>query len=360
MRTLTVYAVALLAVVAALWVVFPEWLGLGKSQGEAVVTTSPPAAAPVVVAKVVNAPFLDVLDALGTAVANESVVITPNRPDHIVSIAFRGGQKVAKGDLLVEMNAAEEKAQLAEATAMLEDRKLGFDRAKDLFDKGLTSEREHDTAKSLLAASKAHVSALQAAIADRQIRAPFAGVLGLRRVSVGAWVQPSTVITSLDDLSVVKVDFTIPETWLGTVESGMRVVGRCVAWPDRTFPGKVALVDTRLDPRTRAATVRAVMPNPDAMLRPGMLMTVRIERGQHQVLQIPEEALIPIADAEFVYRVGKDSIVERVRVKVGRRRVGTVVVESGLAAGDTVVTEGLVRVRHGSPVRIVKVSNSNP
>ena len=354
MRTALVYCIVLSAAAAALFLGFPELFGEPVQVNASNESGANREVPPVVVARVENAPFADSLQALGTVMANESVVLTPNRADHVAVLHFDDGQQVLKGDLLVEMQAKEEKAMLAEAQAVRDDREISLKRAKELYDKNLMSAREYESTQALLAASQARVLGLQAAIADRLVYAPFTGVLGLRRVSVGAYVQPSTVLATLDDLSVVKLDFTIPESWLPIVQKGMKIAARTDAWPKDEFDGEVSTIDTRLDPRTRSATVRAKLPNPKMHLRPGMLLKVRIDRGSQDVLQVPEEALIPVGEDHFVFRVGADDMAERVQVQIGRRRVGAVEILAGLAAGERVVVEGILRVRDGAPVKVVK------
>lgn len=351
MRTVLVYCFAIAALVLGAWFAFPNWFGEPTDGSEdATRRTSAP---PVVVANAVRAPLADTLVALGTVLANESVDITPNRADHITAIHFRDGQSVELGQLLFEMNAAEERAELDAAKATLDEANRNLERATELHGEELVSDSELDDAKTAVASATARVTALEAAIADREVRAPFCGVLGLRHVSVGAYVQPSTLVTTLDDLSVVKLDFTIPETWLRHVSTEMSVVARSDAWPSVVFRGQVATIDTRIDPDTRSVTVRAMLPNPDTRLRPGMLLKVAVERGEAPVLQVPEEAVIPIGDEHYVWRVGTDQIAHRVSVDVGRRRPGRVEIQAGLEPDDRVVVEGIVRVREGQPVVIV-------
>ena len=350
MRTVLIYLLALSALGAAVAFALPQLLSDGGAEAA---RAEAPAVPPVVVAHVTRAPLTDNLEALGTVLANESVTLTPNRADHVAKIHFHDGQEVAAGDLLVEMHAEEEQGLLAEASAMRDERQVRYDQLQELFEREMTSQRDLDNAKALLAAAQARVVSLQAAIEDRSVRAPFAGTLGLRRVSEGSYLQPSAVITTLDDLSVVKLDFTIPETWLSAVESGQKITARSDAWPDSSFTGEVTTVDTRLDARTRSATVRAVLPNPERKLRPGMLLKVTVDRGEQDVLQIPEEALVPLGDEQFVFRVDDDQIARQVRVKIGRRQVGTVELLDGLAEADRVVVEGIVRVRPDSAVQVV-------
>ncbi len=359
MRTALVYLIALAALAIGAFFGLPEMFA-SDADGTEIETKAKPAAPPVVVAAVRRAQFADTLEALGTVVANESVEITPNRADNVTAIHFRDGQAVEKDQLLVEMNATEEAAMLTEATAVRDERRVNRDRAVDLHENKMISDRELDAARTLLAASEARVISLEAQIADRQVRAPFAGVLGLRRISIGAFVQPSTVITTLDDLSVVKLDFTIPETWLPAVRAGQTVRATSDAWPGETFTGEISVLDTRLDRSSRSATVRALMQNPDTKLRPGMLLKVLVERGEEPVLQVPEEAVILIGEQQFVLRIDESSTAQRVEVATGRRRPGTVEIVRGLDESDRVVVEGIVRVRPGQPVRVVATRESKP
>lgn len=360
MRTLVVYLLALASIALGAWFGLSGLLESGTSMAEGHGEASPPP--PVVVTKVERAPFFDTLEALGTVRANESVLITSNRADHVAAIHFSDGQEVEAGHLLLEMHAEEETALLAEATAIRDQQRVQYKRVLELFESQNSSQRELDNAKTRMTAAEARVISLEAAIADRQVRAPFAGTLGLRRVSVGAYLQPGTVITTLDDLSIVKLDFTIPESWLPIVRDGMSIVAESDAWLGTTFEGVVVTLDTRLDARTRSATVRAKLPNAERKLRPGMLLKVTVQRGETPCLQVPEEALIPTGTDHHVFRVGTESIAERVQVEVGRRRVGVVEITRGLRQGDLVVVEGIVRVRPGYAVEIVderKAAKSN-
>jgi membrane fusion protein (multidrug efflux system) len=195
------------------------------------------------------------------------------------------------------------------------------------------------------------VASARSKLGDTVVRAPFAGRVGLRRVSVGSLVSPGTVITTLDDTSTIKLDFTVPETFIPAVQPGLGIVGRSVAYPDRGFEGRVASVDTRVDPSTRSVTVRALLPNPDGLLKPGMFLTVRLSRGAVDALMIPEESLVPEQGDVFVFVV-KDGVAEKRQIRTGERRVGEVQVLDGLAAGDTIVTEGTQKLRPGAPVTV--------
>jgi len=244
---------------------------------------------------------------------------------------------------------------LAEAAALLVERRTAHKRAKELNEKGISPESDVQTAFAQMQAAQARVDTLKAAVDEHQVRAPFAGVLGLRRISVGALLQTSTVITTLDDLSVVKVDFTVPEKWLSAVQIGQTVAARSDAFPKVAFTGRVAAIETRLDERTRAAMVRARIDNPELRLRPGMLIKIDVERGEQPTLQLPEEAVVQKGDVHFVFVIGDDEIARQTNVTVGRRRVGYLEILDGVTAGQRVVVEGLVRVRNGSKVDVVDV-----
>lgn len=354
MRAFVAYLFAIIAVCTGVWFGFFDKNNVeGKESRRRSSTT------PVILAPVVDAPFASSLQALGTAIANESVRLTANRSDLVRAIHFEDGEQVKKGQLLVELETAEEQSRLVEAEALLVERKAAHGRAVELKEQGISPDSEVQTALAQMNAAAARVATLNATIRDHAVRAPFPGVLGLRRISVGSLLQPSTEITTLDDLSVVKVDFTIPETWLSAIKIGQPVRALSDAWPDEAFEGKVTAIATRLDEKTRSATIRAIVANPDMHLRPGMLMKVEVDRGEKPSLQVPEDSLIQKGDKHFVFVVGDDGVARETDVTVGRRRVGSVEVLGGVTAMDKVVVEGLVRVRDGTEVEIVAVRDGD-
>jgi membrane fusion protein (multidrug efflux system) len=215
MRSFVAYVLALLAVCAGVWFGF-----FSKNDVEGKESRRAAGATPVILAPVVDAPFADKLAALGTAVANESVTLTANRSDLVKAIHFDDGQQVEKDQVLLELQTAEEQSMLAEAKALLVEREAAHERAVELNGQGISPDSEVQTTAAQLNAARSRVQTLEATIRDHVVRAPFAGVLGLRRVSVGSLLQSSTVITTLDDLSVVEGDFTLPETWLAAVRDG--------------------------------------------------------------------------------------------------------------------------------------------
>lgn len=189
-----------------------------------------------------------------------------------------------------------------------------------------------------------------AQLGDRTVRAPFAGVLGIRQVSPGALVTPGTMIATLDAIDRVYVDFAVPERALASLVPGHRVDARSSAWPELEFAGEVTTVGSRVDPSTRAVTVRAGFPNPDHRLRPGMLMDVRMYQPERRTLVVPEIAVVQVGQESFVFRVGDDNSVERVVVEVGARRAGQAEILSGLQAGARIVVDGTGKLRPGSVV----------
>ncbi|HSR64411.1 MAG TPA: efflux RND transporter periplasmic adaptor subunit, partial [Xanthomonadaceae bacterium] len=207
-------------------------------------------------------------------------------------------------------------------------------------------------------AAAATLAAKRAAVADRTISAPFAGVLGLRQVSPGALVTPGTVITTLDDDSRIKLDFTLPESALSAIAPGQAVSARSDAWPGQAFDGRIAQVDSRVDPDTRAVKARAELPNPDGRLRAGMLLRVQVQLPARQALVVPELAIQQEGEQASVFRVGGDGKADKVPVKLGSRRQGEVEVVSGLEAGDRIVVEGTVKLHPGSRVVEAKAAGA--
>lgn len=304
--------------------------------------------------------IVDEIEAVGTAEANESVTLSGKVTDTVRRVNFEDGEFVEKGTVLVELTNEEETALLAEARANLDDAHRQLNRLEDLVGKGSASVSQVDEARSRYAAAQARLDAIVARLDDRLIRAPFSGLLGFRRVSPGTLVTPSTPVTTLDDISWIKLDFSIPETYLGAVKDGQVVYARSVAWPDRKFDGKVTAIGSRVDPATRALTVRAMIRNDDRSLRPGMMMTVHLVRSRDQALVIPESALVQVQDQKFVYRASEDNHVHKVEVQIGRRRYGIVEILAGLELGDRVVTEGVARVHDGDLVRVESPGSEGP
>lgn len=324
------------------------------ANSQAAVSPSP-TVTPVVVAPVRQAEFAERLEAIGTARANESITITAQVTETVRQVNFEDGMMVDQGDVLVELTDTEENAELLEARIALDEAEKQLRRVANLVQRNLTSQAELDEQRAERDRLKAQVEVIEARLADRLIRAPFSGVLGFREVSPGALITPGNEITTLDDTSIIKLDFPIPEAFLATLEIGQDVIARSVSYPGRTFQGRVTSIDSRVDSVTRAVTVRAALPNPDGLLKPGKLLTVELIKDRRQSLMIPEEALVPLRNQQFVFVVNDDDTVARVEVDIGRRRPGSVEVLNGLSEQQQVVIEGTNRIGPGSPVTIQEV-----
>lgn len=300
--------------------------------------------------------FTDGLQAIGTAQARESIVLTPKVADTIRRLRFESGDRVSAGQVLVEMSSVEQAADMAEARAANQAAQEDLRRAQELFDRGFASQARLDTVRAAADAAEARLNAGGSRIADRTIRAPFAGVVGLRLASPGQYVRPGDQIGTLDDTSEIKLDFTVTETQISRITEGVELAARTTAYPDRTFTGTIANVDSRIDPATRTVRVRAILPNTDGTLRPGMLMTVDVRSNPREALAIPEIAILDQIDGATVYRVvaGEDGAqtVEQARIRTGQRAGGMAEVLEGLSAGDRVITEGVQSLRPGQAVQL--------
>ena len=298
-------------------------------------------------------PLVDQVQALGTARANESVEIRPRVSSIVTRVAFEEGQLVEGGDLLVELENSEIRAGLAVAEATLSESRSTYKRSESLMGTAAISASSLEQLRAAMHVDEAQVEAARARLENTVIRAPFTGRVGLRRVSPGSFVDTGTVITTLDDTDTIKLDFTIPETFLTVVRVGMDIVAGSLVYPDRVFAGSVASIDTRLDPVARSVQVRALMPNPEGLLKPGMFLTVDLQRDRGEVLMAPEEAIVPERDEQYVYEV-VDGTVARRRVTLGRRIPGLVEITDGIEAGAVIITEGTHKVQDGAAVEIVR------
>lgn len=295
--------------------------------------------------------IVEQIEAIGTTLANESVNLTAKVTDTVSRVNFEDGQYVQQGKVLVELTNTEETAQLTEAQANLAEVTRQLERLQNLIADGLASELQLDEVQVREQRAEARLAAILARLDDRLVRAPFDGVLGFRNVSPGTLLTPNTIVTTLDDLSVIKLDFSVPENYLSVLRVGLQVFAKSAAYVDRTFVGSVKTIGSRVDPVTRAVAIRAQLANEDNLLRPGMLLTVALIRNRASVMVIPEEALIPIQDKQYVFMVDEKNRANRIEVEIGRRRAGIVEVLSGLNLGDKVVTEGVQSLRPGSVVR---------
>lgn len=308
--------------------------------------------APVTVRTTVLAPgeWQDSVQALGTAKANESLTITAKVSETVQKVAFDSGDFVEAGQVLVDLTGQVQLAGLEEARAAYKEAEQQLKRGEELAARNLIPGSQLDTQRATRDAARARMDQVRAQLSDRVITAPFDGVLGLRQVSPGALVTPGTAITTLDDVSIIKLDFSVPETLIAALAPGQSVSALSAAYPEQAFTGVLRTIDSRVDPVTRSVLVRADIPNPERRLRPGMLLTVDVRRAPRQALALPELALLQIGRNSFVFRVAADGTVAQVPVKTGARERGRVEILDGIAAGDRIVVEGTVKLRSGAKV----------
>lgn len=307
-------------------------------------------AIPVTTQRVQPRPWNDTVRALGTVKARESVVVTAKVSETVRQVHFDSGDAVRAGAPLVTLSGESQQAQLVEAQSAATEAEQLLRRQNELAAQQLIARSALDTQRATRDAANARVAQIRTQLADRVIRAPFSGVLGLRQVSPGALVTPGTPIANLDDIDRVYVDFPVPETLLASLGEGQRLSGTSAAYPGTTFEGTVSTIDSRVDPNTRAVTVRGEFANPGRRLRPGMLVQIIQSSPERKALLVPEIAIVQVGTKSFVYRVGAGNKVEQADVAVGTRRDGLAEVTRGLAAGDRIVVDGTGKLRPGSAI----------
>jgi membrane fusion protein (multidrug efflux system) len=306
---------------------------------------------PVTTAVLQPSAWNDTLQAIGTAKARESVTLTSKVSEAVQEVHFDSGDEVKAGAPLITLRGDSQQAALVSAQASFLEADQLYRRQAELADQQLIARSSLDTQRALRNAAEARVRQARSDIGDRNVRAPFAGVLGIRQVSPGALITPTTVIATLDDISRVYVDFPVPEAQLANLAAGQALSARSASYPGRTFEGVVSIIDARIDPVTRAVTVRGDFPNPDRALRPGMLLEVTLTRPERQALVLPEIAVVQVGNSSYVFRVGADDVAERADVRIGSRRAGRAEVVSGLKAGDRVVVDGTGKLRPGQKIQ---------
>ena len=306
----------------------------------------------VTIEPVLMRPWSDTVQALGTVKARESVTVTAKVSETVEDVHFQSGDVVKAGAPLVTLSGRQQRASLAEAQANAKEADRMYRRQAELAGQQLIARASLDTQRATRDAANARVSQIQAQLSDRVIRAPFAGVLGLRQVSPGTLVTPGTAIATLDDTARVYVDFPVPEASLSHLAAGQVLTATSAAWPGREFSGTVGTVDSRIDPVTRAVTVRGDVANDDRALRPGMLLQVTLIRPERQALVVPEISIVQVGNSSYVFRVRDDDTVERADIEVGGRRGGFARVMAGLEASDRVVVDGTGKLRAGEKIRV--------
>ncbi len=300
------------------------------------------------------------ITAVGSLRSDESVTLRPEVAGRISSIAFLEGQPVAKGAMLVRLDPAVPQAEAQQARANLVLARTKFDRAVDLAKSNFISGQAKDEAENNLKVAEASLQLAEAKLAKMDLRAPFSGVIGLRSVSVGDYVKEGADLVNLESIDPLKVDFRVPEVYMRQVKVGQPLQIQLDALPGKTFEGKVFAVNPLIDAAGRSVVIRAMVRNPDTSLRPGMFARVRlITRDAQNALVLPEQALVPQGDQQFVYRI-VDGKAVRTKVDVGQRRDAKVEILNGVAKDDLVVTAGQLKLRDGAPVSVAAATPAAP
>ena len=303
--------------------------------------------------------------AVGSLRSNESVILRPELAGRVTQINFTEGQKVRKGQLLIQLDASVPRAELVQMQASLSLAKANYERAQELHKRNAGTERALDEARWKLRNDEAAVKLAEARLEKYALNASFDGVIGLRKVSVGDFVDVGTQIVNLEQIDPLKVDFRVPEVFLASIRVGQRIALTVDALPGRDFAGEVYAIDPLVDAGGRSVVIRARIANPEDVLRPGLFARVGLVVDEKpEAVFVPEQSLVPVNDQLFVFKVvdgqqgGK--AVAFTRVKLGERRKGEAEVIEGLKAGDVVVTAGQLKVRDGMPVQVVPPSAPQP
>ena len=349
--------VYLLTAVVLLVTVGLAWQHYSKPKPSSAVAAKPAAgqvrAMPVKAVQVRTDTVTETVTAVGTLLANESVMIRPEIDGRIEAIHFKEGQVVRKGDRLVSLDASEVDAQLASAVAAANLNRSRLKRTEDLFAKKFISAQALDEARENLNQTDAREAEIKAKLAKSTIRAPFEGVTGLRQISPGAYVKAGQDVARLEGIGVLKLDFRLPEAYLRKIRVGQELAVTVDAYPDEIFTGGIYAIEPAVDEATRTVLLRARLPNPGVRLKPGMFVRVSLTLEQREnALVVPEQAIVSRGGDRYVYRIVDGKAVST-RVQLGLRRPGEVEIVDGLAAGQSIVTDGQLKLQDGTAVSVM-------
>lgn len=312
-------------------------------------------AAAVTPATVTIRTFADRIEVLGAAKGRQSVTLTSNTTELVTRVRFTDGQYVSRGAILADLQASEEDASIITARAAANQADRQYARWKTLADKGIVSPAAMEEYQAAAEQARAQLLAAQSRRGDRVIRAPFSGVVGISDIAPGALINPGAAVATLDDISVIRVDFDIPDRFLPLIRQGQGIVARPDALPGRSFPGRIAVLDTRINEATRTIKARAEFANPTGELKPGMLVRVGVDQSRRQAPSVPEAAILFSGDTASVYVIAKQGermVAEDRQVTVGTTSDGFVEIKSGLRPGERVVADGVSRIQPGQAVRM--------
>jgi len=340
--------------IAALAVTIPMAIGTTGSAQRAA------PAIPVEAQKVALDTIVEGVHAIGTLRANQSIVVRPEIAGVVTRINFGDAKQVEKGSSLFNLDDSMDRAQLAQAEASLRLSQRNYERAQELMNRGSGTAQARDQASSALESDRAAVALARARLEKSSIRAPFSGVVGMSRIDLGAYVTAGQDLVTLDDVDTIKLDFTVPERHARFIALGQKVKVETDSRPGESFEGEIAVIDTRVDPASRALGVRAVIANPDHKLKPGVFVRAGVMvTARANAIVIPEQAIVPLGDKLLVYRVVNDKAAQT-PIKIGLREFGRAEIVDGLKPDDVIVVSGQQKLQDGTSVIILSASGAPP
>lgn len=304
------------------------------------------------VSQVTESRIHTVLEFIGTAVSNESVDITSSVAQKVTKINFSDCDFVKKGDVLVQQNIDKLLAQKKQAEINLQEQQRELTRISTLKKRNVIAAKEYDSQNTKVQDAQAKLAEVEEEIKERTIVAPFDGMLGLRKISVGALLSPGTVITTIDDIKNIKVDFSVPEKYLSLITKGCKIEATGIALPGKKFFGSVQAVSPRISAVSRSISVRGIIENKDYLLRSGMMLNVTIEMQDRNAIQIQESAVLNVGEKHYVYIVDSENRAKQKEIEIGERRDHLVEVTKGLTSSDRVIVDGVVKISDGDMVKI--------
>ncbi|WP_417543581.1 efflux RND transporter periplasmic adaptor subunit [Marinobacter sp.] len=301
----------------------------------------------------------DVIKAVGNLKALNAVELTTEVSGRVVSLNLETGRRVEQGDVLLRLDDRQARADLKVIEAQLADARRKFERANSLRSNNSISQSQVDELRTAVDVSEAQRQAVQVRLENHRIEAPFAGVVGLSDISIGAYVTAGTTLTTLDNTDRMELNFAVPERFVGQVGLGQQVFGSSPAFQDTRFSGVLTELGSRINELSRTLPVRALLDNPDGKLRPGQFISATLTLRERQALLIPEQAVMIRGEEKYVF-VAEDGIARRLSVVLGSRTPGLVEVAEGLTLEDRVIVTGQDRLSSGNRIRVVDEDNAIP
>ncbi len=305
------------------------------------------------VSQVTESKIHTVLEFIGTAVSNESVDITSSVAQKVTKINFSDCDFVKKGDVLVQQNIDKQLAIKKQAEINLQEQQRELTRISTLKKRNVIAAKEYDSQNTKVQDAQAKLAEVEEEIKERTIVAPFDGMLGLRKVSVGALLSPGTVITTIDDIKKIKVDFSVPEKYLSLITTGSKIEATSIALPGKKFFGTVQAISPRISSTSRSISVRGIIENNDYLLRSGMMLNVTIEMQDRNAIQVQESAVLNVGEKHYVYVVDSENKARQKEIEIGERSDHLVEVTKGLTSSDKVIIDGVVKISDRDIVKIV-------